>query len=112
MAKRPFGLGDGGRTLWNAIAPELDRGCVLIAAEFISDALEWMLRAKFEKEGLGAGDQDELLTDRYAPISDFSLRAKLGWAFGLIDPGLFSALEAIRRIRNLCAHQSRRSSAR
>lgn len=91
-----------------ALAGESDRGIVLVAAEFISDALEELLRSQFSKNGVSKKLQDKLLTSGpTAPAYSFAMRTNFCWAFGLIGRKTFNALNSLREIRNKCAHMTR-----
>ncbi len=94
------------RTLdaWRALEIETDRGCVLVAAEWLSDHLAALLRTKFSLEDVPKGEQDDLLNGFYAPLSAFGVRASVCRAFGIIPARTFNALTAVRKIRNHCAH--------
>jgi hypothetical protein len=81
-------------------ANESDRGVALIAAAYLDQALEQLLRAHF---GGGRKLADELLEQGRA-LSSFRSRILLAHAVGLIGPLHFQTLDAIREIRNKFAH--------
>jgi len=91
-------------TLPFALAVESDRGCALVAAEFLSNELEMLIRSKFDREMAAVTMQDELLSHGMAPLSSIGLRAKVARCFGLIEQDVYEAIDAVRRIRNECGH--------
>jgi DNA-binding MltR family transcriptional regulator len=103
---RAFPLGDAGLTVTRAIGPETDRGCVLVASEFISDALGQIFRKQFTKANVSEDGQFELLNNTMAPLFNFGMRITYARAFGLVPASLYEALQSIRSIRNPCAHRA------
>jgi DNA-binding MltR family transcriptional regulator len=106
---------DEGRELSLSIklALESDRGCVLVAAAAIDEALSDLLRAYFEKTGAAnRGPQLEkaisfLLEARpLPPLGTFGVRASLCYVLALIDTRHFGKLTALTEIRNPFAHPS------
>lgn len=90
-----------------ALAPlheESDRGCALVAAAFIDEALGQLLRHRFEKNPEAATAAQWLLRPD-GPLGSFWSRAHLCLALGLIDPPVLKELDILRRIRNRFAHQ-------
>ena len=85
------------------LAKETDRGAVLVAAAYLDDAIEVLLRARLlpEKKVL-----DQLLGDRVPT------RAKdnLAYALGLVGQEVRQDLKLIREIRNEFAHSHRHVS--
>lgn len=109
MAKkrRRYPGGDIGETIAHALAGESDRGVPLVAAEFATDALEEYFRTRFSKTGINTWLQDELLSrSTTAPLNSFSMRINFARCFGMIGPETYKALEALRIIRNHCAHRT------
>jgi hypothetical protein len=103
-APLPMGHNDQGIVL--AMLPEPDRGCVLIAAEFLSLQLERLLRVHFLENGADDELQSQLLDSFNAPIFSFGVRSGVARAVGLISPMTYEVLEAVREIRNKCAHRT------
>jgi len=86
---------------------ESDRGCVLIAAAWIDDAVAKYLKESFE-DGSSADSAKafaELSTGFKAPLSDAWARETLLLAIGAIDKRIADSLRAVRRLRNKYAHQ-------
>jgi hypothetical protein len=100
------GLSAEGMPMALALAHETDRGCALVAAEFLSDALELLLRTKFNSTKTPESIQQSLLSRGESPIYTFAMRSKVCMAFGLIFPPTYDALNRIREIRNPCAHRA------
>lgn len=86
------------------LAPETDRGCVLIASEMLSDSLSQLFEELFKKHQVSRKASDELLKNVTAPLFSFGMRLKFAKAFGLLRTATSDALDDIRKIRNLCAH--------
>ena len=83
---------------------ESDRGCVLIAAAYLDDALESLLRTYFSQDAACVKNAVDPMFDGLAPLSSFSAKTKLAFALRLIDSGVFDNLELVRKIRNKFAH--------
>ena len=50
---------------------ETDRGCALVAAEFLSDRLELLLRAIMERKGAEPGEIKDFLLNRNCSAGQF-----------------------------------------
>lgn len=92
-------------TFISSLARESDRGFVLVGAARLDELLEKLLRAKLlacapSKEK----DLDFLLTKPLAPLGSFSIRILMARALGLISESARQTLEALREVRNVCAH--------
>lgn len=88
-----------------ALNDESDRGAVLVATEWLGDLLEALLRAKFSAEGVDRESvQDLLLNGVTAPLGSFAIRLKACHAFGLVRKEVYEVADALREIRNHCAH--------
>lgn len=90
-----------------AMRLESERGCVLIAAELLNDCLKDVLVAQFTKAGLNKEVQGNLLLRFTSPFFNFGMRIMVCRAFGLLKPSICDLLDAIRAIRNHCAHNNR-----
>ena len=91
---------------------ESDRGAVLVAAAFIEEALEHLLRQVFTVKSCNASSDkfpsqlDKLLRPGIdAPLGSFAARISACFALGIIDIDYFNALEALRSLRNNYAHR-------
>lgn len=100
-----FAIGHGDVTMAMALAKETDRGCVLVAVEFLSEAIDALLRDEFAGRTIDQKLQDKLLTGVIAPLGTFAMRTTFAYVFGLIPKPTYDALETIRKIRNTCAHR-------
>jgi DNA-binding MltR family transcriptional regulator len=80
-----------------------DRGTALIAAAWLDDALEALIRAHFRPDKSIA--DDFMRSD--GPCGSFSARIKLAYLLDLIDPTPRRDLDKIRAIRNHFAHARR-----
>lgn len=82
------------------------RPLIIIGASKVDDLLFEILKKSLRPKIAKASDSDELLeNDR--PLSTFSARTLLCYRLGLIDKTLFAAIDQLRKLRNLCAHQVR-----
>ena len=80
---------------------ESDRGHVLVAASQVEEALENILRA-FLIEDNGV---DELFEGPFAPLGSLSAKAKTAFLLGLITREELREVDALRRVRNVFAHE-------
>jgi hypothetical protein len=103
--QRLAGRGAGGVTIPYALVAETDRGCALVAGEFVNDALEALLLAKFDKEGTPKEVKADLVGSFRAPLGSLAMRAMACRAFGLTNQDTYDAIDAIREIRNACGHR-------
>jgi hypothetical protein len=99
-----FFLNEKGQFITESLAGESERGQVLISSTFLDNFLKHRLRIRFEKNGLNAKTIKELLREKGGLFSSFWSRIVACRAFGLIGENSYSALEAIREIRNHFAH--------
>ena len=90
--------------LVNGWISESDRGCVLIAAAYLDELLERLLRAQFPDDNNCVKKAVDPLFQIMGPLSSFSAKIKLAFALQLVDACHFSDLEIIRIIRNKFAH--------
>src|SRR5437868_5238210 len=89
-----------------SLANESDRGFVLVGAARLDDLLEKLLRAKLLACANSPNvDLDWLLVGSLAPLRSFGVRTRMARALGLINEPAKKSLDAIREIRNVCAHQ-------
>jgi DNA-binding MltR family transcriptional regulator len=79
---------------------ESDRGAVLVAASYIDDALERILRATFVDDSTAAGR----LLEYPGPCSTLSSRSDLAYCCGLIGKDVYIDIRTITKIRNRFAH--------
>ena len=106
--QRLSGLGAGGETIPYALIVETDRGCALVASEYVNDALEALLLAKFDKEGTPKEIKADLVGSFIAPLGSLAMRARACRAFGIINQDTYDAIDALREIRNACGHRKGR----
>ena len=84
------------------LTPETDRGCALMAAAYLDDQLEALLRRVLLVDTKAL---DELLSG-LGPLATFSSRIELCYLLGLIPAQCRRDLHEIRRIRNRFAHET------
>lgn len=78
---------------------ETDRGCALMAASYLEDRLELLLRRHFIKS-----KQFRELFEGQGALAIFSSKIRLSYALGYIPHKVFSDLGIIKSIRNEFAH--------
>ena len=83
---------------------ESDRGCVIMGAALLADALEDLLRSFFRQSPEAVGSIIDPLFGGYAPLATFSARIQLAFAIGILPEDLRSKIEIVRRLRNEFAH--------
>jgi DNA-binding MltR family transcriptional regulator len=105
-AEVEVGFGHEGIQIADALNSETDRGCALVAAEFISDALELCLRRGMERKQGTQEEIREFLTNLNAPLGNLGPRIKAAYWFDKIGKNTYEALEHVREIRNKCAHRA------
>lgn len=84
-----------------SLADETDRGCALMAAEYISNELGELLRAYFVEDEKAC---DSMLESPNGALSTLSARIELAYLLGLIGPIACRELHLVRKIRNEFAH--------
>jgi DNA-binding MltR family transcriptional regulator len=85
--------------LRNSLDHESDRGCVVVAAAFLDEALEALLRARLVDDG-----RLEELFEHPHPLSTFSAKTRMAFAVGSISRGERDDADIIRALRNEFAH--------
>lgn len=86
------------------IKEESDRGCVLVAAAFLDEALELLLRSKMSKDPSIVKASIEPLFTGIGPLKSFWAKTELCRVFRLIPEYEYADLTRIRSLRNLFAH--------
>jgi DNA-binding MltR family transcriptional regulator len=85
------------------IKNESDRGMVLITAVFLEECLEFILRCHFANSKRRKKSIEPLF-EGFGPLSSFSGKISLCYAFSLISDAIEHDLHTIRKIRNQFAH--------
>ena len=88
-----------------ALGKESDRGCVLVGAAVLDEALEQLLRAQMPMEKRLIKEIVDPLFKHPGPFSSFWSRIRTGYALGYLSAETFHDLEVIREVRNRFAHQ-------
>lgn len=86
-----------------SLTNESSRGAVLIGTAKVEEYLEKLIISVLPKEEKKYRDR---LLNYPGPISSFSSKIELTFAFRLIDRNLYDALNVLRKIRNKVAHSS------
>lgn len=109
MAKRPTpqskeeldSVTDG---FFASLRGESARGCVLVAAAFLDESLEALLRTKMLREEIERKACVEPLFETMGPLSSYSAKTQLARALDLINDWEYADLHTIRKLRNRFAH--------
>lgn len=83
-------------------AGESDRGITLIIAAHIEDCL----RRIIESVLINKQEAKELFDGPYAPFGSLSGKTRAAFVMGLITRGERDRIDAVRRVRNVFAHQA------
>jgi hypothetical protein len=88
---------------WNEMVQhfhsESDRGAAILAGSFAEHAIGTFLTHRVKDKGVG-----EKLFGPVGPLSSFSQRIAVAYAFGLIDQRQYQEFEGVRQARNHFAH--------
>jgi DNA-binding MltR family transcriptional regulator len=87
-------------TFRRTLSKETDRGCALMAAAFLENELESLIRLKL----IGTKSQIDEMFEFNGPIGTFSSKIKMAYALGLISEQISKDFDLIRRIRNEFGH--------
>lgn len=86
-----------------SLTNESSRGAILIGTAKVEEYLEKLISSILPKEDKKYKTR---LLNYPGPISSFSSKIELSYAFRLIDKDLYDALNILRKIRNNAAHTS------
>ncbi len=85
---------------------ETDRGCILIAASLLDQALTELLGSYMRADGPDVKHaRKKLMGGPMAPFGSFSAKIATAYLLGLIGHDVYAYLEALREARNKCAHE-------
>jgi hypothetical protein len=98
-AERSYGI-----NYFKSLISESDRGCVLLAAARLDDSLKRLHTAHIQATVDVSNKWIEELFESHAPLSVFSDRIKLAYAYGFLSREDYDDLELIRKLRNKAAH--------
>lgn len=86
------------------IKAESDRGCVLVAAAFLDEALELLLRSKMKSAPQIVKQSIDPLLTGIGPLKSFWARTELCRVLDFLADWEYDDLSRIRNLRNLFAH--------
>jgi DNA-binding MltR family transcriptional regulator len=86
----------------HSLSAETDRGCALMAAEFLSTQLSELLRAHFVDDSKAC---DSVFKDANGSLSTFFSRIEFAYLLGYVGPVARREMHLIRKIRNEFAHE-------
>lgn len=81
---------------------ESDRGCALVTAEMLSEALESLIASRFVEAPAVC---KRMLSEGMAPLGSIAARVNIALLLGLIGKEVHDVLHRIRTIRNVFAHE-------
>lgn len=84
----------------DALSPETDRGCALMAAAYLDSQLEELLDHCFVEDGNVAKE----ILGQSKPLGTFSARIDMSYLLGHISAQIRKDLHLIRKIRNAFGH--------
>lgn len=84
----------------NTLNAETDRGCALMAAAYLENRLELLIKAFLIEKA------DDDLFNFNGAFGTFSSKIHVAYALGLIPNNLYKDLDILRRIRNEFAHRA------
>ncbi len=99
-------IDEGTLSYFRSLFKESDRGAVLISATRLEEKLEQLHRTHITQKVAEPKKVLEELFRPYAPLSSFSAKIQLAYAYGLLDADDYADLNIIRKIRNDAAHTS------
>lgn len=83
---------------------ESDRGCVLVGAAFLDEALEMLLRSKMLRDESTVKRSVDWLFLGLGPLKSFWSKIQLCRSLGMLEDWEYQDLDRIRQLRNLYAH--------
>lgn len=86
---------------------ESERGAILIGTSKVEEYLENLVKQVLPNQTKKFKDK---LFNYPGPLSSFSGKIELSYAFGVIDIELYNSLNALRQIRNKAAHSNEKFS--
>ncbi|HKR06438.1 MAG TPA: hypothetical protein VJY62_17525, partial [Bacteroidia bacterium] len=89
--------------LFDKLLSESDRGAILIGQAYVEDFLTKFIEDVLPDKGKKYKTK---LLEYPGPLSSFSAKIELAFAFRLINENLYGALTELRKIRNDAAHKS------
>lgn len=89
---------------FSTIKGESDRGCVLVAAAFLDEALELLLRSRMSTDSQVLKSSIEPLFTGIGPLKSFWAKTELCRALRLVPDYEYADLTRIRNLRNHFAH--------
>jgi len=92
------------KVFFETIKAESDRGCVLVAAAFLDEALELLIRSKMMRDVKVVNRSVDPLLTGVGPLRSFWAKTELCRALDLLADWEHEDLTQIRDIRNLFAH--------
>ena len=92
------------KVFFRTIKSESDRGCVLVSAAFLDEALELLIRSKMKSDAKTVKQSVDPLLTGIGPLKSFWARTELCRALNLVADWEYEDLTQIRSIRKLFAH--------
>jgi hypothetical protein len=102
----PWNLSRESQSLFQSLVDEPERVQVLIATTFLDNGLEQCLRMTFAHNKTNSDLLSKLFSQHNGLLSSLGPKVWVARACGVIDQETYLTLEAIRNIRNACAHEN------
>ena len=84
---------------------ESDRGAAIVGAALLEDTLATLLKDNMSSVAMSQKQVRDIF-DLSGPLSNFSAKISIAFAFAFIDKVTFNDLQIVRRIRNSFAHSA------
>lgn len=104
LPRTPEELNEWAARFFETIKGESDRGCVLIAAAFLDEALELLLRSRMATTAPVVKASIDPLFTGIGPLKSFWAKTELCRSLKLLAHWEHADLSRIRNLRNLFAH--------
>lgn len=92
------------RIFLETITRESDRGCVLVAAAFLDEALDLLLRSRMKSDAKVVKQSVDPLLTGMGPLRSFWAKTELCRSLDFLADWKYEDLTQIRNIRNIFAH--------
>ena len=97
---RDFGKDEVFNAFLDDFQKESDRAAAVLAVSYLDDLLKQLLLHRFTNK-----NREDELFGGMGPLSTFSAKITMSYAYGLIDKNLKDDMNIIRHIRNEFAHE-------
>jgi DNA-binding MltR family transcriptional regulator len=110
LPKGPHQVDEAASRFFETLKAESDRGCALVVAAFLDEALELLLRSRMSSDATVVKKSMDPLFTGVGPLMSFWAKTELCRALNLLDDWEYRDLTSIRSVRNLLAHSYNRAN--